>query len=98
VPRDLIATVGRKTPRDGRIEIDAAAALPFLGSAATPEVTLDGQHVDGAVERMPCTCDKGGAGHAHYFLRSPAFAALPPGATLRVTLDPGAAAIAVARA
>ncbi|HVE78343.1 MAG TPA: hypothetical protein VNA89_05760 [Gemmatimonadaceae bacterium] len=93
MPSHLTTAVGRKTPRDGRLEIDASAALPYVDVAASPSVTLDGRPVAGTVERMPCSCGKGGPGHAHYFLRSAAFTGLEPGTSLHLVFDTGCIAV-----
>jgi len=86
--------IGRKTPRDGKLEIppEAAHRLDSLG-AGPLRVTIAGAgaargHADALVSVMACTCEKGRSGgpHEHHFLESAAFRELEPGRTARLAL------------
>lgn len=80
-------TVGRKTPRDGKLEVapETAERLRALGSDAFA-VTVrsgdgDAQRANASVTSMDCTCEKGRAAgqHVHHFLSSPLFLGLAAG-------------------
>ena len=82
--------VSRKTPRDGRLEISAAATA-LLGSLGIefPVVAPDGEGV-GRLESLECTCEKGagrGVRHVHHFVHSSLFTSLAAGSEVRVQLD-----------
>ena len=82
--------VGRKTPRDGRLELSRASAerVRVLG----PEFTVAalGRRAPGRLDAMDCTCGKGGgegANHTHHFAQSELFRELAPGDAVRIELD-----------
>ena len=82
--------VSRKTPRDGRLEISAAATA-LLGSLGVevPVVAPEGEGV-GRLESLECTCEKGaaeGVRHVHNFVHSSLFMSLTAGSEVRVQLD-----------
>ena len=81
-------TVGRKTPRDGKLEVapETAERLRALGSAALavtvrPRGGGNAQRANASVTSMDCTCEKGRAAgqHVHHFLSSPLFLGLAAG-------------------
>ncbi|HSA56512.1 MAG TPA: nitronate monooxygenase [Gemmatimonadaceae bacterium] len=89
-------TVGRKTPLDGKLEIDAEMAqvigaygydVMYVVQAASGGETTSGL---AKLTALACTCGQAGAGaaHTHHFLGSPPFKALEPGTSLALELDP----------
>jgi hypothetical protein len=82
-------TVSRKTPKDGKLEISAAAAarLGALGESFT--LRTDSSQGRAQLHVMSCTCDKGTASgaHLHHFVESEILRALEPGTDVRVALD-----------
>jgi len=88
-------TVGRKTPNDGKLEIDAQMALAI--GARGYDVMFVVRSAAGAttsglakLTALACTCGQTGAGaaHTHHFLASAPFKGLEPGATFTLELDP----------
>ena len=82
--------VSHKTPRDGRLEISAAAAA-LLGSIEVefPVMAPEGDGV-GRIESLECICEKGaaeGVRHVHNFVHSYLFMSLTAGREVRVQLD-----------
>lgn len=80
--RPILATVGRKTPRDGKLELAAADATAL---ATVGAVSLDGERSEARLEAMPCGCRPDA--HEHHFLSSDAFRPLAPGTSLVLILD-----------
>lgn len=87
-----LCTVGRKTPSDGRLEITAATFRRLAIERASLTATVDDQQVDAYLERLPCTCGRGGGeDHEHTFIRADVFRGLTPGETCAIELTaPGA--------
>lgn len=81
--------VGRKTPRDGRLELTAASAARVRELGAEFAVRALGRADVGRLEALDCTCGKGGEGphHTHHFAASPLFRELTAGSPVRVQLD-----------
>lgn len=91
--------VGRKTPKDGRLELLAASAdrLEALGEGFT--VLALGRQAAGRIEAMACTCGKGGntpdQPHVHRFAVCPLFQELTAGAEVCIELIEERAALRV---
>jgi len=89
-------TVGRKTPLDGKLEIDADMAS-VIGAYGYDVMYVfrkvsGGEIMSGLAKlsALACTCGQTGAGaaHTHHFLGSAPFRELAPGLTLSLALDP----------
>ena len=88
-------TVGRKTPMDGKLEIDAemARVIGAFGYDVMYVVRNEagGETISGLAKlsALACTCGQtsAGAAHTHHFLGSQPFKALTPGLTLSLELD-----------
>ena len=92
--------VGRKTPRDGRLELTAASAARVRALGPEFGVLALGRSDVGRLEAMDCTCGKGGgegANHTHHFAASPLFRELAAGAPVRIELDEDRRALRVAQ-
>jgi hypothetical protein len=79
-------TVGRKTPLDGKLEIDEALAME-LRSLGELRVSVGAARAGTArVSSFPCTCAKAAArgAHEHFFLESELFHDLVPGESLLI--------------
>jgi hypothetical protein len=84
----LSATVSRKTPLDGRLEIPASLADRLLSSEQSLQLWVYGAEGSVQVEEMACTCSKAaGPNHVHSFLASDILRALPPNANVTLTVD-----------
>lgn len=88
-------TVGRKTPLDGKLEIDADMARS-IGAYGFDVMYVfrkesGGETTSGLAKlsALACTCGQTGAGaaHTHHFLGSHPFKGLTPGLTMSVELD-----------
>lgn len=81
--------VGRKTPRDGKLEVSPALAHTLGGDRAPIHVRLASSDLAGSVEVMECTCAKAGASgkHEHHFVQCDAFRALTIGTDLVLRAD-----------
>lgn len=81
--------VGRKTPRDGKLEVTAVTAghLAHLGHEFTV-FALDARAA-GRLEELACTCGKGPVegGHIHHFVVCHLFERLTEGALVDLALD-----------
>ena len=92
-----ILVVGRKTPGDGRIEIEASLVEQLAAApAASILMLLEGTANAGAAARtavrlrtIDCACSKGTAQgvHSHVFLEAPEFRQLTPGDRLSLSQD-----------
>lgn len=89
-------TVGRKTPLDGKLEIEADMAR-LIGAFGYDVMYVfrkepGGETTSGLAKlsALACTCGQAGAGaaHTHHFLGSAPFKGLTPGQTLSLDLDP----------
>jgi hypothetical protein len=84
-----VRAASRKTPGDGRFEIsdDTARRLAPLGEWL--EVHLDDAAGRASIERLPCTCSKGGSAgaHEHVFLASELFRGMTAERMYAVELD-----------
>ena len=90
--------VGRKTPRDGRLELTAASAERLRALGPDFPVVALGREGSGRLESMDCTCGRGGGEgptHTHHFAASPLFTELTAGAPVRLELDEGRGALRV---
>lgn len=90
--------VGRKTPKDGRLELSAESAHRLRELGPDFPVHALGRHDVGRVETMDCTCGKGGGEgpkHTHYFAASPLFTQLTAGDPVRLEIDERRAALLV---
>jgi len=88
----LNATVSRKTPLDGRLEIPASLADRLSSSEHVLHLQVFGAEGTARVEEMACTCSKAaGPNHVHCFLAGDVLKSLSPNAnvTLVVDLDSG---------
>ncbi|MGQ0648326.1 MAG: hypothetical protein ACT4P7_12220 [Gemmatimonadaceae bacterium] len=82
-----VREVGRKTPRDGRLEITETTYRRLLMHGETLTVTVGERRAEGALERMPCSCGRApGASHEHLFIRSELLRELQPGETCALEL------------
>lgn len=92
-------TVSRKTPRDGKLEVNATVALRLATLGSRLVVAAAGSTANGAVEEMACTCAKAaGAGHVHHFLVSEVLRGLAPDERVAIQLDPAGGLVTVATA
>jgi hypothetical protein len=85
-----IVRTGRKTPRDGRVELPRALHEALVAAARDDAVPLTlPQAVDarGLLDAFGCGCGEDGTPHLHRFVRHDWFATLAPGTALRVTWD-----------
>jgi hypothetical protein len=90
--------VGRKTPRDGRLELTAASAARLRALGGEFPVLALGREDVGRLEAMDCTCGKGGGegpAHTHHFAASPLFRELGAGDAVRIELDEARGALRV---
>jgi hypothetical protein len=90
--------VGRKTPRDGRLELSSASAERIRSLGAEFTVHALGRQGVGRLDALDCTCGKGGgegANHTHHFAQSELFRELAPGDDVRIELDEAAGALRV---
>lgn len=93
-----IREVSRKTARDGRLEVGEANARRLRMLRAPFAVEVDGVRGMGALVELACSCgaaDRSGS-HAHHFVESSLFRALPAGETVVIELLEGDV-VAVAR-
>ena len=82
------ATVSRKTPRDGKLEITSETASRLGVPGETLRIQLNDVEAAGSLATMPCGC-KGETSHVvHYFLDSDSFRTLIPESELSIELDP----------
>ncbi len=88
--------VGRKTPRDGKIEVSPELAATLGGDGSTIDVVLHGRDLTGVVTVMECTCTNASASgkHEHHFVQCDAFRALPVGTELSAQAAPGLLSLA----
>ena len=88
--------VGRKTPRDGKLEVSHALADALGGDGAPIQVRLASNDASGTVEVMECTCAKAGASgkHEHHFVQCDAFRALTIGSEFLLRADDGSLEVA----
>jgi hypothetical protein len=84
-----VRSVGRKTPKDGKLEVtvETARRLRLLGT--TLPLVVGAQTSVALVESMPCGCARGGAGHEHYFVSSELLRQLPEGETVCLEITAG---------
>lgn len=84
----LNATVSRKTPLDGRLEIPTSLADRLLSSEQVLLLHVFGAEGTVRVEEMACTCSKAaGSNHVHSFLAGDVLKVLPPNADVLLTVD-----------
>ena len=84
------ATVSRKTPRDGKLEIRKDTAQRLRDAGTRVMVLVGDVEGPGAIVTMPCGC-KGAETHTeHVFLQADGLRALSPELSVELTLDPGA--------
>ena len=84
----LNATVSRKTPLDGRLEIPASLAGRLSSVEQVLQLQVFGAEGTALVEEMACTCSKAaGSNHVHSFLSSDLLKSLPPNADVSLTVD-----------
>ena len=84
------APVGRKTPRDGRLEISRALYDALSASATDGTVALrlpDATDARGTLDAFGCGCGPDGTPHRHHFVHHPWLATRPVGAPLALTFD-----------
>lgn len=82
------ATVSRKTPLDGRLEIPESLAHRLSDANGPLVVSLSGAESLVTVEAMACTCVKGQNGnHTHHFIAGEILKSLPSGANVSVAVD-----------
>lgn len=92
-PTEIVPS-GRKTPRDGRLELPralhealAAAATDDAVRLALPAGSVDEPQPLGLLDAYGCGCGPDGEPHLHRFVRHPWFATLAPGTPLVLTWD-----------
>jgi hypothetical protein len=79
-------SVSHKTPLDGKLEISASAATQLELRHALI-VRVNGEKGEGRIEKMVCTCGKGGGeSHPHHFLVSSLFTHLQPGSDVQMSV------------
>jgi hypothetical protein len=84
---------GRKTPRDGRLELPRplheALVAAATGEAVPLALPADGgdKATTGLLDAFGCGCGPDGEPHLHRFVRHPWFATLPAGTPLAVRWD-----------
>jgi hypothetical protein len=83
-------TVSAKTPRDGKLEITAAAASRLGGEGVEFALSAPAGEGRARLTEMECTCEKSaGARHLHHFIESPLLARLDPGTRVRIDFEDG---------
>jgi hypothetical protein len=90
------APVGRKTPRDGRLEISRALheALTTVATDGTVALQLPGNpDARGTLDAFGCGCGPGGTPHRHHFVQHPWLATRAVGTPLALTFDGATLAI-----
>ncbi len=88
-------TVSRKTPRDGKLEISAAAATRVTQVGGDLHAEWDGVRAPAAVVTMTCTCGGDARPHEHFFLECASFRTLPVGEDVSLALDADTVSVAV---
>lgn len=83
--------VGRKTPRDGKLEVSAGLARALGGHGTEVLIRGAGSEERGVVSVLPCTCEKAGASgkHEHHFVQCDAFRQLEVGSDLQLRAEGG---------
>lgn len=82
-------TVSRKTPKDGKLEISAAAAAQLASLGDSFPLRTEGGEGRARLHAMSCTCEKATTSgpHLHHFVESDVLRALEPGTDVRVAID-----------
>lgn len=92
LPTEIVPT-GRKTPRDGRLELPRALHDALVAAATADAVPLalpadaGDEAATGLLDAFGCGCGPDGTPHLHRFVRHPWFATLPAGTPLALTWD-----------
>lgn len=94
-----VRTVGRKVPRDGRLEVSEVTYRRLASLGPVLRGCVDGEVAPATMERMPCGACQGAptGGHEHLFIRSEVFQRLAPGATCVIELAADGVTVEVAR-
>jgi hypothetical protein len=88
--------VGRKTPRDGRLEISRPLheALTAIATDGTVALRLpESVGARGTLDAFGCGCGPDGTPHRHHFVQHPWLATRPVAALLTLTFDGATLAI-----
>lgn len=93
MPITETVTTGRKTPRDGRLELPRPLHEALVNAAEADAVPLalpaEAGEADaaGLLDAFGCGCGPDGTPHLHRFVRHPWFATLEPGTPLALAWD-----------
>jgi hypothetical protein len=84
-------TISRKTPGDGKVELQEETALQLEEVASELVGEVRGQSASADVEAMDCTCAKAASrgAHRHFYLHCELFRQLTPGDVLNLYFIPG---------
>jgi len=88
-------TVSRKTPRDGKLEVSAAAAIRMAQLGGELHAEWQGVRAPASMVTMTCTCGGDASPHEHFFLECAIFRTLPVGEDVSLALHADTVRVAV---